>query len=108
MDQLRTALVWLKRHHFSVLCGLVAIIALVSWAKASSKLTAMFNQNQSAIKTEFTNVQNLRKDPFHPNEDVNSKQQEQTKAQAADVAKLWEELYKRQRERVLEWPSELS
>ena len=27
MDQLRTALVWLKRHHFWVLCGLVAIIA---------------------------------------------------------------------------------
>lgn len=104
MDQLRTALVWLKRYHFWVLSGLVAIIALVSWAKASSKLTAMFNQNQSAIKTEFTNVQNLRKDPFHPNEDVNAKQQEQTKQQAADVATLWKDLYERQRQRVLEWP----
>jgi hypothetical protein len=108
MDQLRTALVWLKRHHFWVLSGLVAIIALVSWAKASSKLAAMFNQNQSAIKTEFNNVQNLRKDPFHPNEDVNAKQQEQTKQQAADVATLWKDLYERQRQHVLEWPSELS
>src|SRR3954451_9053282 len=108
MDQLRTALVWLKRHHFWVLCGLVVIIAVGSWAKASSKLSSLFTQNKSAIQTEFNNVQGLRKDPFHPNEDVNTKQQEQTKKQAADVAKLWEQLYNRQREHVLEWPSELS
>ena len=90
MDQLRTALVWLKRHHFWVLCGLVAIIAFGSWAKASGKLSALFTTNQTAIKNEFTNVQGLRKDPFHPNEDVNTKQQAQTKQQAADVAKLWQ------------------
>src|SRR5262245_49973700 len=107
MDQLRTALVWLKRHHFWVLCGLVAIIALVSWAKASNKLTAAFKQNESAIRTEFNNVQNLRKDPFHPNDEVNNKQQEQTKLQGEDVAKLWKELYERQRKHVLEWPEEL-
>src|SRR6187200_2072034 len=108
MDQLRTALVWLKRHHFWVLCGLVAIIAFGSWAKASGKLSALFTQNQTAIKGEFGNVQNLRKEPFHPNEDVNTKQQAQTKQQAADVAVLWEKLYKRQRDHVLEWPSELT
>ena len=108
MDQLRTALVWLKRHHFWVLCGLVAIIAVGSWAKASGKLSTLFTQNQTAIKGEFGNVKKLRDDPFHPNEDVNTKQQEQTKKQAADVAKLWEQLYNRQREHVLEWPSELS
>ena len=64
--------------------------------------------NQAAIKGEFGNVQNLRKDPFHPNEDVNTKQQAQTKQQAADVAKLWQQLYDRQREHVLEWPPELT
>jgi hypothetical protein len=108
MDQLRTALVWLKRHHFWVLCGLVAIIAFGSWAKASGKLSTLFTQNQSAIKKEFDSVQGLRKDPFHPNEDVNTKQQAQTKQQAEDVAKLWQQLYDRQRKHVLEWPTELS
>ena len=108
MDQLRTALVWLKRHHFWVLCGLVAIIAFGSWAKASGKLSALFTQNQTAIKGEFVNVQGIRKEPFHPNEDVNAKQQAQTKQQAADVAKLWQQLYDRQREHVLEWPTELT
>lgn len=108
MDQLRTALVWLKRHHFWVLCGLVAIIAFGSWAKASGKLSTLFTQNQSAIKKEFESVQGLRKDPFHPNEDVNTKQQAQTQQQAEAVAKLWQQLYDRQREHVLEWPPELS
>jgi hypothetical protein len=104
MDQLRTALVWLKRHHFWVLCGLVAIIAVGSWAKASGKMDTLFGGNSSAIKGSFLNVQNLRKDPFHPNEDVNTKQQTQTAQQRKDVAKLWEQLYNRQREHVLEWP----
>src|SRR3954470_10154134 len=108
MDQLRTALIWLKRHHFWVLCGLVAIIAFASWAKASGKLSTLFTQNQSAIKKEFDSVQGLRKDPFHPNEDVNTKQQAQTKQQAAELAKLWQQLYDRQRQHVLEWPTELS
>src|SRR5215213_8148642 len=104
MDQLRTALVWLKRHHFWVLCGLVAIIAFGSWAKASGKLSTLFTQNQSAIKKEFDSVQGVRKEPFHPNEDVNTKQQAQTKLQAEDVANLWKQLYERQRKHVLEWP----
>jgi hypothetical protein len=108
MDQLRTALVWLKRHHFWVLCGLVAIIAVASWAKASAKLTALFTTNQNTIKSGFTEIQGVLKDPFHPNEDVNSKQEAQTKQQATDVAKLWQQLYDRQREHVLEWPPELS
>src|SRR3954452_24179410 len=104
MDQLRTALVWLKKYHFWVLCGLVALIALGSWAKASGKMDTVFGANQAAIKSEFLNVQGLRKDPFHPNEDVNTKQQAQTKQQAEDVAMLWQQLYNRQREHVLEWP----
>jgi hypothetical protein len=108
MDQLRTALVWLKKYHFWVLCGLVALIALGSWAKASGKMDAVFGANQAAIKGQFGNVANLRKDPFHPNEDVNTKQQAQTRQQAADVAQLWQKLYDRQREHVLEWPPELS
>ncbi|HEY2412648.1 MAG TPA: hypothetical protein VGI40_10420 [Pirellulaceae bacterium] len=104
MDQLRTALVWLKKYHFWVLCGLVALIALGSWAKASGKMDVLFGANQAAIKGGFDSVKNLLKDPFHPNEDVNTKQQAQTKQQAADVAKLWQQLYDRQRQHVLEWP----
>src|SRR4051812_27634566 len=105
MDQLRTALAWLKKCHFWVLCGLVALVSLGSWAKASGKLTALFAKNQSDIKAEFGNVKKLRDDPFHPNNDVNQKQQEQIAQQKADVDKLWQQLYERQRTEVLAWPS---
>src|SRR3954464_3381602 len=108
MDQLRTALVWLKKHHFWVLCVLVALISIGSWAKASSKLTALFTKNQNDIKAEFGNVKKLREEPFHPNDDVNAQQEAQTKQQAEAVAKLWKDLYNRQRQHVLEWPQELS
>ena len=46
MDQLRTALVWLQRQHFWVLWGLVALIAIGCWAKASGQLTTLFDKNQ--------------------------------------------------------------
>jgi len=65
---------------------------------------ALFTTNQNTIKSGFSQVAEVRKDPFHPNEDVNAKQQAQTTQQAKDVAKLWQQLYDRQREHVLEWP----
>src|SRR5262249_25390351 len=65
-------------------------------------------KNQNDIKAEFGNVDKIRSDPFHPNDDVNSKQAAQTKKQADDVGKLWQQLYDRQRQHVLEWPQELS
>ena len=108
MDQVRTALLWLKRHHFWVLCGLIVMISLFSWMTASGKLRALFAKNESEIKAQFTSVKNVRSDPFHPNEDVNTKQQAQTTEQAAAVGKLWEQLYDRQRQHVLGWPEELS
>jgi len=61
MDQLRTALVWLKRHHFWVLCGLVAIIALGSWAKASGKMDTLFGGNSSLIKAHSPRLRTCAK-----------------------------------------------
>lgn len=108
MDQVRTALVWLKEQHFWVLSGLVAIIALFCWSKASGKMSATFAKGQSDIKAEFESVKKVQSDPFHPNDDVNEKQAAQTKQQAEDVRKLWQALYDRQRKQVLEWPQVLT
>lgn len=104
MDQLRTALTWLKKQHFWVLSVLIALIAIGCWSKASGKMSALYTKNESDIKGGFENVSKVQSDPFHPNEDVNSKQEAQTKAQAEDVAKLWQILYDRQRQGVLKWP----
>ena len=104
MDQLRTALAWLKRHHFWVLSVLAALIGVGCWWSASGKLDKLFGANKGTIQGAFTSVQNIQKEPFHANEDVNTKQSAQTKQQAEGVAKLWQQLYDRQRAGVLKWP----
>ncbi len=104
MDQLRTALTWLQRQHFWVLSVLAPLIALGCWWKASGQLGSAYAANQSAINAEFTSVQGLRKDPFHANDAINEKQAAQTKLESESVAKLWQQLYDRQREHVLTWP----
>jgi hypothetical protein len=108
MEQLRTALTWLQKYHFWVLSVLVLAIAIFCWKVASAKLTKTFEANQSAIQAKFNSVKTLRNDPFHPNEDVNTKQAEQTTTQAKSVGKLWQQVYDLQREKVLKWPEELN
>lgn len=107
MDQLRKIAAWLKRYHFWVLSVLIALIALGCWWSAAGTLSAQFKANQSKIQTEFTNLSGLRNKAFHPNEDINKQQEEETGKQAEDVAKIWQQLYERQRENVLEWPEVL-
>ncbi|HVT29944.1 MAG TPA: hypothetical protein VHE81_18145 [Lacipirellulaceae bacterium] len=108
MDQLRTALVWLQRQHFWVLSGLVALIALGCWAKASSQLNTLFKKNQTTIIADFDSVKKVQSEAFHPNDDVNVKQEAETTKQEKSVAKLWQQLYDRQRSHVLTWPEQLS
>jgi uncharacterized membrane protein YgcG len=108
MDQVRTILAWLKQHHFWVLTGLVALIALGCWWSAAGTLSAQYEANEQQITAQFNSLSTLRSNPFHPNEVINEKQITETKEQTASVAEIWEALYERQREDVLEWPPVLS
>ncbi len=101
MDQLRTALAWLKRQHFWVLSVLAALIALGCWWTASGSMKQQFEANQTQIKGEFSSLDTLRSASFHANEDVNKLQAAEAKKQAEDVQKIWQQLYDRQREHVL-------
>jgi hypothetical protein len=108
MDQVRTALAWLKRYHFWVLSVLVALIAVVCWYSASNKLSALYATNEKTITAEFQNLSTVKSAAFHPNEAINSRQEEQIKKLIDDVAKLWQQLYDRQSKTVLQWPASLS
>ena len=50
MDQVRTALAWLKKHHFWVLTGLVVLIALGCWWSAAKKMSTKYEADQKTIK----------------------------------------------------------
>ena len=108
MDQVRTALAWLKKHHFWVLSGLVALIGFACWWSASKKLSAMYDTNQKMITAEFNNLKSVRGAAFHPNAAINERQEAETKKQAESVLKLWQQQYDRQRDTVLKWPAALS
>jgi hypothetical protein len=104
MDQIRTGLAWLKRQHFWVLSVLIVLIGIVCWKSASGTIATKYDENQKKITTEFQSLATLRSDPFHPNKTIKDKQIAETNKLIAEVAKLWQQLYDRQREKVLEWP----
>jgi hypothetical protein len=108
MDQLRTALAWLKKQHFWVLSGLVVLIPLLCWWSAAGKMSKKYDENQKRITGEFSSIQQLRSDPFHPNSKIREQQELERQKQAKAVFAVWQELYDRQTEEVLEWPPSLS
>jgi hypothetical protein len=108
MDQLRTMLAWLKKQHFWVLSVLVALIGIACWWKASGTLSSEFVSNKGAIEGEFSSLKQTQGKPFLPNQTIIDKQKEEIKNQAKGVAETWQKLYDRQREHVLEWPTDLS
>ena len=108
MDKIRTALGWLKRQHFWVLTGLVALIALGCWWMATGKLRAAYETNQKTITAEFANLQAVRGASFHPNQSIIDRQNAENKKQLDSVTKLCEQLHNKQREEVLKWPPDLS
>jgi hypothetical protein len=108
MDQIRTALAWLKRHHFWVLTGLVVLIPLGCWWSSSKKMSATYETGQKTIAAGLTEVQSVLSTPFHPNDTINNHQIAEIKKESDSVAKLWQELYDKQRAEVLKWPASLS
>jgi hypothetical protein len=108
MDQVRTALAWLKRYHFWVLTCLVVLIAFGCWWSAANKMSAKYAADQKTIADGFNQVSQVRSASFHPNDVINNHQIEEIKKLSASVAKLWQSLYDKQRENVLQWPTTLN
>ena len=106
MEQLRTALNWLKRYHFWVLSIVVVGVAIGCWYSAAGALSKEFQTHQATIKSEFDSQARLARESFHANDTINEQQQEQIKKQADSVLQTWESLYKRQQEETLNWPEE--
>ncbi len=108
MDQLRTALGWLKRQHFWVLTGLVALIALGCWWVGTKKTSAAYDTNTKTITAGFSEIQSVRSAAFHPNQTIIDRQIAENQKQLDSVAKLCQQLHDKQREEVLKWPEALS
>lgn len=107
MDQVRTALAWMARHHFWLLCGLIVLTSSVTWYLSSSALAAELAKNRKLIKAEFDACSQVRAKPYHPNDTINRQQRLENVELANKVRRLWNELHDRQHDEVLKWPTQL-
>src|SRR5450755_1093148 len=108
MDQLRKAWGWLQRQHFWVLIVVVTLVALGCWWHGAAALSKQFATNKQTIDSEFNSIKGEIAKPFHANGKLKDQQTAEIKKQGDSVAKIWQQLYDRQRADVLKWPDVLS
>ena len=108
MDQLRKAWEWFQRQHFWVLIVVSALVAAGCWWRGAAALSKLFAENKSKIEAEFTSINGDISKPFHANEKLQDQQKAENTKQEGSVAKIWQQLYERQRANVLKWPDVLS
>jgi hypothetical protein len=108
MDQLRKAWAWLQRQHFWVLIVVAILVALGLWIRGTGALKTEYAANKGKIEAEFNNIDGQRKKSFHPNEKIIEQQTAEITKQREGVNKVWQQLYDRQRAKVLTWPDVLS
>jgi hypothetical protein len=99
MDQLKTVLAALKKHHFWVLCGLVVLIALTVWWLATGAVDNAFGERTGKIKGDLDQMASISTTPQHPNEPVIKDIGQRTGELKKKVLKAWEGLYKEQKEK---------
>lgn len=107
MEQLRTVLAWMAKHHFWLLSGLAVLISFTVWYLAAGDLTTRKEANLKTIQSAFQQQQTLSSTQPKPSPDVIKEQDAQIAALAAETERIWQELYDRQRQDVLQWPKQL-
>ncbi len=102
MDQVRTYLKVVLKHHFWLLLGVLLLAALWTWYSAQAAMTAKYQESSSRIDSKFSAVENVPHEN-HPNtsfvEGIKKEQQELSK----QILEAWETLYDAQKVH-LKWP----
>ena len=66
MDKVLPILQIIRRQHFWLLLGVVAIICVLGWWPAKGMLVSEFKTNQQAIEAEYQTIQqSIAQDPEH-------------------------------------------
>ncbi|WP_425400861.1 hypothetical protein [Aeoliella sp.] len=107
MEQLRTVLAWMSKHHFWLLSGLAVLLSFAVWYLAASDLKDRKGENLETIKNAFGQQEQLARSAPMPSEDVITNQQSQIVLLTEETKAIWQELYDRQRQDVLKWPPQL-
>jgi len=106
MDQVRAIAKVLWQQRFWVLSALGTLVAVTCWYLAAGDLESRFSSRKSAINGQFSALEALRREAFHPNEEVIQGNLKQTVDQRESVYQVWSDLYEHQRTEVLYWPKD--
>jgi len=104
MDKLRPLIHWLGKYHFWLLGGIAIIVAVLCWYMSAAELAEDYKKKSDDFKT-LKNAQQSLASRLVPNDDVNEGDLQVVRAMRDRVAKVWRDLYQRQQEHVLKWPS---
>ncbi len=106
MEQLRTFLEAVKKHHFWILCGLACVVAFVMMMVSSNKLLSAYEQKKSTISGIDQRVGGLINGEL-PNDKWVEATRKKTEEFRQDVYAAWTKLYSQQKKAVYVWPPEL-
>ena len=106
MDQVRAIVGAIWQQRFWVLSILGTSVAVACWFLAAGDLQEKFSTRIGAISGQFTSVEGLSNEPFHPNEKVINADRDQAVQQKQAVYQVWSDLYERQHTQVLYWPKD--
>ncbi|MBX3414987.1 MAG: hypothetical protein KF708_20045 [Pirellulales bacterium] len=68
MDKVKQFLAVLKQRHFWVLCGVILILAFVSWSSAKSYFSAEYTKQKGTVESKFSALRTISGTANHPNE----------------------------------------
>ena len=93
MDQVKTVLAALKKHHFWVLCVVVVAVGLASWLLATRSVDQACAARVSKIQDDAQQMGAITSIAPHPNQPVVDAINARTAQLKMEVLEAWEELY---------------
>ncbi len=106
MDQLKQVFAALKKHHFWILCGLVAVVCAVGYVLARLSLSKLIETRVTTIEQDFTTVKGVQSESAtHPNPSTHTEMDRIIKNLSDDVKISWEMQYNKQ-SKIFVWPED--
>ncbi|QGJ69487.1 Hypothetical protein PBC10988_11690 [Planctomycetales bacterium 10988] len=107
MDKIKPYLKQAKKHYFWIFSALVFLLAVGSWYYATSDLAEQTDTRKLRIDSSFSQLQAKLFRNVHPNPTFVTETQKINNQQAANVMRAWNEMFTKQKDRVMLWPAAL-
>ncbi len=106
MDKVKQYLEVARKHHFWILCGIVALAGMIAWMMSTGKLAAEFKVREGEIKSQLSALQGITSP--HANETWNTGIEKTTSESRENVRSSWTLLYEDQVKNIYKWPESLN